>query len=376
MSKHRKLLLLCIGALTLLSVILFFSQCQKTDEIKIGAVLPLTGDAAQWGVAAQRATQIAVDEVNASGGIQGRRVQVIFEDDQLQPRVGIQAMQKLVTVNKVPVVIGSISSAVTLAIAPIAEQNHVVLITPASTSHDVTNAGDFIFRTIPSDIYEGGVMASYAYSQKGYRHVAILSVNAAGTKGMTDAFKDKFTSLGGDVPVYELVTQGATDFRAAVSKAIASRPDAIYVVGFPLETGHMIKQSVELGFKGQLLSAQPAEDPEVRNIAGSAAEGLILTTTTIDPATGSDASKAFASEYQKRYGTPPAVFSYEAYDAARLVLRAMQERGTTGEAIRDYLYSVKDYDGVSGRFSFDKNGDVEKSIRIVTIRSGQFVSLQ
>jgi branched-chain amino acid transport system substrate-binding protein len=362
----------CVSALFLIN------GCKPNateNQITIGAVLPLTGDAAQWGVAAQRGIQIAVDETNAAGGVRGSKVQILFEDDQLQPKVGTEAMQKLVNVNKVPAVIGSISSSVTLAIAPIAERNKVVLISPASTSHDITTAGDFIFRTIPTDVYEGGYMAKFAFNERKYRTVAVLAVNAAGTQGMADSFRQTFLGLGGENTVYELVPQGGTDFRASVSKAIAIRPNAIYVVGFPLETGHMIKQLVELGFTGQILSAQPAEDPEVRKIAGSAAEGLVLTTTSIDPETGSLATKSFVSEYRRRYKSDPPVFSYEAYDAARLVLSAIAERGLDGLSIRDFLYGVKEYDGASGKFGFDQNGDVNKAIRIVTIQSGKIQAL-
>jgi len=346
------------------------------QQMKIGAVLPLSGDAAQWGVGAQRGVQIAVDEVNAAGGVKGNQVEVIFEDDQLQPKVGTDAMQKLVNVNKVQVVIGSISSSVTLAIAPIAEKNKVVLISPASTSHDITSAGDFIFRTVPTDVYEGGFMAKFALNERKYKQVAVLAVNAAGTVGMADSFKQTFSDLKGEISVYELVPQGGTDFRTTVSKAIATKPDAVYVVGFPLETGHMIKQLVKLGYAGHILSAQPAEDPEVRKIAGSAAEGLILTTTSIDPETGSSVTKAFMAEYRKRFNSDPAVFSYEAYDAARLVLKGMTERGLDGSSVRDFLYGVKDYEGASGRFSFDKSGDVEKTIRIVTIKDGRISPLK
>ena len=376
--KRRGLVIAAVVLVAAVVIILVFwaRSHKEPTTVRIGAVLPLTGDAAQWGVGAQRGIQIAVDEVNAAGGIHGKRVVVIFEDDQLQPRIGTQAMQKLVSIDKVPAVIGAISSSVTLAIAPIADENHVVLISPASTSHDITNAGDFIFRTIPSDIYEGGVMAKFAYNERKYHRVAILAVNAAGTKGMADAFKDTFAPLGGQVTSYELVSQGATDFRASASKVIGTRPQAIYVVGFPLETGHLIKQLVELGFTAQLLSAQPAEDPEVRKIAGSAAEGLILTTTSVDPETGSEATRAFAKDYMKRYGSLPPVFSYEAYDAARLVLQGMVERGLNGPSIRDFLYSVRNYDGVSGRFSIDRSGDVDKAIRILLIRSAKVEIVQ
>jgi branched-chain amino acid transport system substrate-binding protein len=362
----------CVSALFL---IIGCKPNATENQITIGAVLPLTGDAAQWGVAAQRGIQIAVDETNAAGGVRGSKVQILFEDDQLQPKVGTEAMQKLVNVNKVPAVIGSISSSVTLAIAPIAERNKVVLISPASTSHDITTAGDFIFRTIPTDVYEGGYMAKFAFNERKFRKVAVLAVNAAGTQGMADSFKQTFLGLSGTVTAHELVPQGATDFRASVSKAIGTQPDAIYVVGFPLETGHIIKQLVELGFRGQILSAQPAEDPEVRKIAGSAADGVILTTTSIDPETGSPTTKAFVAQYRSRFQSEPPVFSYEAYDAAKLVMQAMAERSIDGPSIRDFLYSVRDYDGASGRFGFDKNGDVEKAIRLVVLRSGKIEGL-
>lgn len=353
---------------------LTFSCQAKKDTMKIGAVLPLSGDAAQWGVAAKQGIQIAVDEVNANGGIDGQNVVVIFEDSQLQPRVGSQAMQKLSTVDKVPAVIGAISSSVTLAMAPIAERNQVVLISPASTSHDISDAGDFVFRTIPADIYEGGYLGNYSKSQLGFNRVAIIAVNAAGTEGMAEAFRDAFTKSGGEITVFELVPQGATDFRATVSKAIATRPEAAYVVGFPLETGHLIKQLKELGYSGQVLSAQPAEDPEVRNIAGSAAEGIVFTTTTIDEESGTAATKSFTTAYRKRFGKSPGIFSYEAYDAAQLILAAIKESGASGPSIRDFLYSVKDYEGASGKFSFNENGDVDKSIRIVTVNAGQVIS--
>jgi branched-chain amino acid transport system substrate-binding protein len=379
MARYRKVpsampILVGITLLSLLSCKGSQIADEVGQEISIGAVLPLTGDAAQWGLGAQHGIQIAVDQMNAKGGINGKKVSVIFEDDQLQPRVGTQAMQKLVAVDKVQVVIGSISSSVTLAISPIAERNNVVLISPASTSHDISKAGDFIFRTIPSDIYEGGFMARFARDQRRYHKIAILAVNAAGTKGMADAFKGTFVALGGEVPVYELVAQGGTNFRAAIGKAIGAGPQAIYVVGFPLETGHMVKQLKELGFRDQILSAQPAEDPQVRAIAGSASEGLIFTTTSIDLNTGSEVTKRFAAEYSKRFGSAPPVFSYEAYDAAWLVLNGLA-RGLDGPTVRDYLYSIRDYSGASGMFSIDKMGDVEKSIRIVAIRSGAVVNV-
>ena len=342
------------------------------EVIRIGAILPLTGDAAQWGIGAKRGIELAVDEYNSFVGLSGRQVFVVYEDDQLEPRIGTQAMQKLVSVNHVQAVIGSISSSVTLAIAPIAENNNVVLISPASTSHEITNAGDFIFRTISSDIFEGRAMAKFAYEQRDFREIAIISVNSAGTKGMADAFLDMFSSLGGKVVIYELVSQGITDFRASATKTIAENPEAIYVVGFPLETAHMIKQLVELGFEGQLLSAQPAEDPEVRKIAGRACEGLIFTTTTVDPDVGSEATKSFCNLYSERFSVPPQVFSYEAYDAARLILEAIVE----GASIRDFLYEIRDYEGASGEFSIDDNGDVEKQVRFVVIRNKEIVPIK
>ena len=366
----RALLIVVLGVL-----FVFPSGCSKkrseAKEIKIGAILPLTGDAAQWGVEAKRAIELSADEINSKGDIQGKRVYVIFEDSQLSPKVGTNAIHKLISQDGVKVIIGAISSSVTLAIAPIAESNKVVLITPASTSSKITDAGDYIFRTISSEIIEGGGMAEVAFERLSFKRVSVIAVNAAGTKGMADAFCSKFKALGGEILDYELIDQGSTDFRSQLTKIKGSKHDAIYVVGFPLETGYVLKQARELGIKVQFLSAQPAEDPEVRKIARDAANGLILTTTTLDIESASEPTRIFIELFKAKFGKEPGVFSYEAYDAFQLAVKAIRKVGYDSERIKDYLYNVKDYKGVSGDLSFDVNGDVVKTIRVLRIENNK-----
>jgi len=360
-------------ALSIVLIGLFLiSGCAKEEKvIKIGAVLPLTGDGAQYGDNARKGIDLALDEINSSGDLKGKTVKVIYEDDQLNPRLGTQAMNKLVSIDKVIAVIGAAASSTTLAIAPIAEQNKIVLLSPMSTSHEITNAGDYIFRNVTSDIYEGAAMAELAYNKFGYRKIALFTIDNAGNIGMTNAFRTKFTELGGEILTYEKGPQGGTDFRTQITKIKSTTPEAIYAIGFPLEVGNFIKQAGELGVKAQILSAQTAEDPQVVEIAGNAVNGLIFSTTTLDPERASEATKDFILKFEGKYNEKPGSFADYSYDAMKILALAVKNVGTNPTKIKDYLYTIKEYPGASGVTSFDKNGDVVKPIFIKTYKDGK-----
>jgi branched-chain amino acid transport system substrate-binding protein len=182
-----------IGAVLLLAVIAGAClQDTQSDEIKIGAILPLTGEAAEYGEDAKLGIDLAVEEINAAGGINGKMIQVVYEDSQATPSQGVAAIQKLITVDKVPVIIGAMASSVTLAIAPIAEENKVVLLSPASTAPQITEAGDYIFRNEVSDAYGGKAQAELTWDELGIKNVAILCINNDYGVGTADTFKKNF----------------------------------------------------------------------------------------------------------------------------------------------------------------------------------------
>lgn len=344
------------------------------NDILIGSAISLTGQegAGVYGENIRNSIELAVSEINEKGGIGGQNLRVIYEDTQLQPQTAVSAVNKLVSVNKVPVIIGAVSSSETLAAAPICERNHVVLISPASTSFEISKAGDYVFRTIAPDTYEGTAMARFALKSN-FRSVAALYVDNAGTKGPAEVFQRAFESSGGKMTAMEVAPQGGTDFRTQLTKIKSTNPDAIYVLGYALELGNMLKQARELGITSQLLSFQVMEEPKVSEIAGNAVNGVIFTSPTINDDLASGRTRTFIDGYRKKFGKAPGIFSFNAYDAVYLVASAISKYGYNAEGIKKGLYEIQSYDGASGQISIDENGDSSQPPKLMTFNTGKIV---
>lgn len=356
-----------------ITAFLFPLSCKKEpEEIKIGSVLPLTGDAAKYGASAKKAIDLAVQEINLAGGIKGSKIIVIYEDDQASPDKGVSAFQKLITVDKVPVVIGAMPSSVTLAMAPIAEKNKVVLFSPASSNPKVTEAGDYIFRNDVSDVFEGVKMAEEVWERLGLKKVAVLYINNDYGAGIKDVFIRRFEELGGKIVDVETFEQGATDFRTQLTKIKQSNPEASYIVGYK-EQIQILKQYKELAIKAQILATIMLEDPEIIQKVGDAAEGAIYTYRAYDPQSGQKEVTEFVENFKTKYGIEPDNWAAQCYDALKIVVLAIKRGGYTSEGIKNSLYRIRDFPGVSGLTTFDENGDVIKPIILKTVKDGKFV---
>ncbi len=365
----KRTIVLTLGAVLIasLGIALFYHQT-KQNQLLLGAALPLTGQYAQYGTVPRKAIELAIQQRREAG--YPYNVTVQYEDTQLRPNLALTAIRKLVDVHHVPVVFGAAGSNETEVIGPIAQKNQVVLISPSSTASSLSKIGDYFFRTIPTDTYEGAFMARFVNS-RGVNRIAIFAVNDTGTKSLADSFQAEFLRLGGNVVEYVLAPKDANDLRTQVTALRAASPQAVYAVGYASETGMFLRQARELGLGLPLYSAHPAEAPDVRSIAGAAAEGLVFSTPA--NARDSESGKRFAAAYQARYKEEPGEFAAEAFDAAMLVLNAIQSVGPSAPAIRDFLHKVRDYEGASGRITFSSTGDVEKPIRVMTIRNGEVV---
>lgn len=356
-----------------LSIMLIVTQTKKeAEEINIGAILPLTGDGGKYGDASKKGIELALDEINASGGVKGKRIKMIYEDTQGDPKFGVSAMQKLVTVDKVIVVIGGLFSSVTLAVSPIANQNKVVLLSPASSSPKITNAGDYIFRNCASDIFEGSIIGKHAFAELGFKKVAILYINNDYGVGIRDVFKREFMSRGGTVTSEESFEQGATDFRTQLTKIKGSEPEAIYMVGYK-ELGQLLKQAKELGITSQFLSTVMFEDPEIVKIAGGAAEGVIYSSRAYDTESKEGVTYDFVRRFKQKYNETPDIFAGLSYDAMKILALAMERGGFNSDGIKGALYGIKHYPALVGDTSFDENGDVIQPAVIKTVKGGKFV---
>lgn len=357
-----------------LSVVLIFlsATAYAQSELKIGVLFPLSGDAGSYGERGKNGIELAVDELNAKGGARGRRLRVIYEDSKADPRTGVAAMTKLANVDKVPAVIGDIVSAVTLAVAPIAERNKVVLLSPTASAPAVSHAGDYIFRIWPSDLAEGKEIAAFAI-KTGFKRVGILYMQNDYGIGIKNVFVKTFSGAGGSVVLALGYKPDESDFRSYLGRLAEAKPDAIYLAGYFKDSALVLKQARELGIKTQFLGTTAVEDPKLIEIAGEAAEGLIYPLATGYDAESLDMDiQSFRKRYAERFKAEPDWVPAQAYDALKLIAYAVQKGGVTGPEIRKTLSVVKGYRGVTGDITFDENGDVAKPVTIKVVRQGKF----
>ena len=364
-------IIVSIGLIALLALIVWGTWSRSSRQITVGAVLPLSGDGAKYGVSARKGIELVISKANREGGIKGRKIVVVYEDSKGLPKDGVTALHKLITVNHVPAVIGGLFSSVTLAMAPVAETNHVVVLSPTSSAPSITHAGDYIFRNCASDVFEGKVMADAAYKRLGIRDVAIVYINNDYGVGIVDTFEKAFTALGGKILAEEAFSQGAVDFRAQLTKTAALHPDGVYIVGYK-ELGNLLKQAYEMGLKTQFMSTVMFEDPDILAVAGKAADGVIYSARAYDPNGNNPVVRKFVADFNKRYGGIPDIFAAYAYDAARILVHAMKEGDTTADEIKRALYAIHDFPGVTGTTTFDKNGDVTQPAYLKTVKDGHF----
>jgi branched-chain amino acid transport system substrate-binding protein len=347
------------------------STAAENEPITIGVVLPLTGAAAHWGIPPRDGAELAVEQINAAGGVGGRALKVVVEDDRCQPADGAAAFDKIMASANPPAILGAVCSGVTLAMAPLAEARKTALISPASTSPKVTNAGDFVFRVIPSADLRGRIFAEYLYQQRGLRRIAVLYIDNEGGIGGSNAFKAEFTQLGGAIVFEEKYPQGATDLRAQLTKIKATDADGIMVGSYPPDTIVVLRQARELGLRQPLfVQTEAVQNPEVLRELGDAANGVHYILAAA--ATG-EAPERFARAYEAKFGKKPELFAAEGYDVIRLIADAIAANAgkpVSGSDIRDFLYRVRDYAGASGPITFDRYGDVTKPYAIRTIEAG------
>lgn len=366
--------------LIVLTLAVFVAIIHKKDgkgEIRIGAILPLTGDFSSHGVDAQRGIALAVEKANQKSDVNDRVISVLYEDDQMQPSIGVSVFNKLVTINKVQVVVGGIGSSVALSIAPIAEKKHIVFISPTASSPNLTEAGKYIFRLWPSDTYEGNVMAGFAYKELDIKKAAILYVNNDFGQGIKDIFADKFKSFGGKILTQESYNEKATDFRTQLAKIGELNPEAIYLPGYYQEIGKILIQIREMGLNAILLATTPIENPALIEIAGDASNDLIYTRPKFNPSDPTEAYVTFSSAFEAKYGVKPGIAAAYAYDTMGVVLYAIEHVQTketlTGSSIQEQLANIRNFNGATGVFSFDENGDVIREFSIWTIKNGEFI---
>jgi len=369
----RKILTILFSVITLIYV--FGCSKEKQSQIDIGAALLLTGDNALWGQNAKKAIDLLVEETNNTGGIHGKKIRVIYEDTKGDPKTSIAAFNKLTEVDKVPVVMGDMLSSTTLAMASLSDEKKVPLIGISCSSPAVTQAGPYIYRVWPSDLYEGEVAATWAYN-KGYKNISIVYLNNDYGDGLRNVFKSKFISLGGKLLDEETFTDQDKDFRSIAIKIKNKNPDIIYIVGYYENTAFIVKQFREMEIKSLLLGTSSSVHQRLIEIAGKSAEGFLSALVNdFDLENLNIEQKSFLKKFREKYGADPDWASTHGGDAFLVVKSCLLSGSMTGEEIKTCIDTQKEFRGINLGIIFDKNGDItSKPIVIKEVVNGKFIS--
>ncbi|MCX6955992.1 MAG: ABC transporter substrate-binding protein [Verrucomicrobia bacterium] len=356
---------------------LFATAALAQDPIKLGEFASLTGKEAVFGQNATKGTQLAIEEVNAAGGVLGRKLELVTEDNQSKPGESATVVKKLISRDKVSIVLGEITSGRTLEAAPICQNARIPLVSPGATASEVTTKGNYIFRVCFIDEFQGTVMAKFARDTLKLNRVAILSsVSSAQSVGLAKHFRERFTSGGGTIAAEPKYGEGDKDFRAQLTAIKASGADGVFVPGYYAEAALICKQARDLGLTVPLMGVDGWESPDLVAIAGAAAEGCYLS-THYSPESKSPAVVAFNARFQKRWGIASNALSVLGYDSAMLAIDAIRRAGSTdGAKVRDALAATKNYQAVTGTITFDAQRNPTKSAVVLTVKNGKFAFVQ
>jgi branched-chain amino acid transport system substrate-binding protein len=351
-----------------------FLACDKgAKEIKLGGVGPVTGEAATFGVSTHNGMDMALAEWNAKGGVNGKQIKMSFADDKGDPAEAATVFTKLIEQDKSVAIVGTVMSKCSLAGAPICQNAKIPMISTSSTNPKVTQVGDYIYRVCFIDPFQGTVGAVFAYNDlKAKKAACIFDVGNDYTKGLSEFFKAKFTALGGQVVGYEGHATGTTDFKAQLTKVLASSPDILYVSDYYNDVALIAKQARELGFKGPMLGGDGWDSPKLVEVGGAAVEGTFFTNHYSQDDT-SPMVQDFVKSYKAKYGSVPDALAALGYDATNVMLDAIKRAGSTdGDKIKDAMKTT-DLQTVTGKVKFDGDRNPVKSAVIIEIKGGKQV---
>ena len=357
-----------------LAAALLAASCAKKGEtIKIGEYASLTGKEATYGQASHKGAVLAVEEINAAGGVLGKQLELITEDDQSKSGEAATVVKKLISRDKVIAVVGEVASSRSLEAAPICQNAKVPMISPSSTAPEVTSTGDYIFRVCYIDPFQGTVMAKFAKDTLKLRKVALLtSVSSAYSVGLAKYFKERFAADGGTVVLEQRYSEGDKDFRAQLTAIKAANVEGIFVPGYYTEAALVCRQARDLGMTLPLFGGDGWESPELTQIGGKSVEGTHFV-THYSPENKDPFVAAFNDRFQKRWGNETDTLTGLGYDAVMLLVDALKRAGTTDNGkLRDALAGTKNFKGVTGIITLDAQRNPTKSAVILVVKDGKF----
>lgn len=360
-----RLLFLLLSALAL--------GAHAADPIKIGEYASLTGKEAGFGQTSHHGVVLALEEINAAGGVLGHPLELAYEDNQTKAGESATVVKKLISRDKVVALIGEVSSGRSLEAAPIAQAAHIPMIAPAATNPTVTQKGNYIFRVCFIDSFQGMIIAKFAKEELKARKVAILSsVSNAYSLGLAKYFKEPFLANGGEVIIEKNFSEGDKDFRAQLTAVKAAGVDAVFVPGYYTEAALIVRQARDLGLTMPFFGGDGWEDPQLLSIGGDALNGCYYSTHFSAENTDPLVMK-FVQKYKARWSNEvPGAFSALGYDAVYVLAEAIKRAGgTDGPKLRDAIAATKDFPGVSGVTTINAERNASKAATFILLQDGK-----
>src|ERR1041384_563831 len=370
-------------AILLITTLFFSFACERrgaetngvgTGSIVVGYYGDLSGRTSSFGQSTKNGVEMAADEINKAGGINGQQVKILTEDDQGEPNKAATVVTKLINQDKVVALLGEVASSNTLAAAPKAQEAHVPMISPSSTNATVTQVGDYIFRVCFIDPFQGEVMAKFSANNLKAKRAAILyDFNSDYSRGLYQVFKKSFIDLGGQIVSEQSYTQGDRDFSGQLTAIRSANPDVIYVPGYYGEVGVISNQTKQLGIKAPLLGGDGWDAPQLWQLGGASLNGNYISNhySVDDP---SPAIQKFVADYKARYNVLPDALAALGYDSMKVLADAVKRAGSTENVkLRDAIAQTQNFQGVTGKISIDQDRNAVKPAVVLKLENLKFV---
>lgn len=349
------------------------NQTATGDTIKVGSYYPLTGDLANFGTSSNNGIQLAISEINDKGGLLGKKVELLAEDDRGMQQEATSAVQKLIDKDRVLAILGEAVSTNSIAGGQVCQEKGVPMITPSSTNPQVTQIGEFIFRTCFLDDFQGEVMARFAANTLKVKKVTIFCDNGNDySLGLSKFFKENFEKLGGEILSTEYYQKNDPDFSAQLAKIGAAKPEAIYVPGYYTQVGQIAQQARRLGVNVPLLGGDGWDAPTLLSIGKEALNNCYFSNHyTVEDT--DEVVQTFVKKYKAKFGDVPDSAAALGYDSGMILFDAIKRANSTDRrAIRDAIAQTKDFIGVTGKITIGPKRDAVKSAVIVGIEDGHY----
>jgi branched-chain amino acid transport system substrate-binding protein len=360
-----------------LAGLIFAPSLSAQEPIKIGQFASLTGKEASLGQSSNKGTLMAIDDLNAAGGVLGRPLLLVTEDTQSKPGETATVVKKLISRDKVVALLGEVASSRSLEAAPIAQAAKVPMISPASTNPKVTETGAYIFRTCFIDPFQGPVMARFAREHLKAKRVAlVVSNSSAYSIGLAKFFRESFVANGGTIVLEQKYSEGDKDFKAQLTAIKAAGVDAVFNPGYYNEGALIVRQARDLGLTLPIFGADSWEAEALIQLGGKAMEGAYLC-SHYSPEDPSPRVQNFVAAYKKRFGSTPDSNASLGYDSVLVLVDAIRRAGTTERnALREAIATTRDFMAVTGKITIDSERNASKNAVIVQVRNGKFEFVQ